>query len=88
MFMVWKCFGDELPCSRFPPSTVTPGWTFLWVGFLSPKAGQLLKLLRALSLSRIFVDVSLNPVYATMVGENFQMNDVQITGEGICESRN
>ena len=39
-----------------------------------------------LSLSRIFVEFSLKPVYPTLVGETCQIN-VSITRKCICESK-
>ena len=41
-----------------------------------------------LSLSGIFVEFSHKPVYLIMVGKNFQIYGVQITGKCICESDN
>ena len=44
--------------------------------------------LKALPLSRIFVEFSLELVYTTMVMEDFQVYGVQITGKNICGSKN
>ena len=55
------------------------------------RAEQLPKSLRVFSLSLSLhesVEFCLNPVYRAIVGENFQMFDVQITGKCIWESRN
>ena len=40
-----------------------------------------------LSLSRLFVEFFLKHVYSIIVGENFQVHDVKITGKCICESK-
>ena len=40
-----------------------------------------------LYISRIFDESFLKPVHPTMVGENFQIYDVQITGKCICKSK-
>ena len=44
---------------------------------------------RVLSLSKAFVKFSLKSVFClTMVGENFQISGVQVTGKCICQSKN
>ena len=42
------------------------------------------RLLKALSLSRIFVECFVKPAYPTMVVENFRIHGVQINGKCIC----